>query len=205
MCVYGGLPNVAAAKHALDERRCPFATTVSTPRLSRRLVRRLQERRSAGVHGDIGGQNRDRDRPRDIAFSWMAKNAQAARPAVNAKLYRQRVRVDSTMTSRRPYVGVILPYYRWWWLARGWHLRPIQPDDELTNRISFAAVREHVPTAMLSHRLKHRRGHLQAGLSASDSPRSGSSNPLDASSLRRCRMVDRLWMMIYQGIPTFSS
>ncbi|MCV7007302.1 MULTISPECIES: phospholipase effector Tle1 domain-containing protein [Mycobacterium] len=93
------LPNVAAAKHALDERRCPLATTVSTPRLSRRLVRRLQELWSAGVHGDIGGQNRDRDRPPDIAFSWMAKNAQAAGPAVNAKLYRQRVRVDSTMTS----------------------------------------------------------------------------------------------------------
>src|SRR5262249_46485190 len=69
--------NVATARHALaiDERRRPYAEYRFKPEAVAAAKGRLQELWFAGVHGDIGGQNRDDDRLPDVAFSWMVKEA----------------------------------------------------------------------------------------------------------------------------------
>ena len=126
--------NVATARHAIaiDERRCPFAEYRVDEEALAASQGRLQELWFAGVHGDIGGQNRDDDRLPDIAFSWMVNQAVAEGLAVNAKRYRTLVGVDigQELPAERA-LGVIHPNSRWWWLAGGWHLRPIRPDDKL--------------------------------------------------------------------------
>jgi uncharacterized protein (DUF2235 family) len=134
------LANVATARHALviDERRRPFAEYRFEAEAVAAAERRFQELWFAGVHGDIGGQNRDDDRLPDIAFSWMVKEALAEGLAVNAKRYRHLVGVnlDDDLPADRA-LGVILPNNRWWWLAGGWHLRPIQPDDQLHQSVRY--------------------------------------------------------------------
>lgn len=128
------LANVATARHALaiDERRRPYSDYRFNPTAVAASDGRFQELWFAGVHGDIGGQNRDDDKLPDIAFSWMVKEAVAQGLAVNAKRYRHLVGVDieDDLPADRA-LGGIVPNSRWWWLAGGWHLRPIQPDDKL--------------------------------------------------------------------------
>lgn len=127
------LANVATARHALviDERRRPFSEYRFESEAVAVSEGRFQELWFAGVHGDVGGQNRDDDRLPDIAFSWMVRNAFAQGLAVNAKRYRHLVGVDfdDDLPADRA-LGVILLNSRWWWLAGGWHLRPIWPNDE---------------------------------------------------------------------------
>jgi uncharacterized protein (DUF2235 family) len=134
------LANVATARHALaiDEHRRPFGEYRFKAEAIAASKGRLQELWFAGVHGDIGGQNPDDDSLPDIAFSWMVKNALAQGLAVNAKRYRRLVgvNIDDDLPTDRA-LGVILPNNRWWWLAGGWHLRPIQPDDELHPSVRY--------------------------------------------------------------------
>jgi uncharacterized protein (DUF2235 family) len=91
--VTANLANVATARHALaiDERQRPFAAYRFEAEAVAMFEGRLQEIRFAGVHGDIGGQNRDDDRLPDIAFSWVVKNAVTQGLAVNAKRYRHQL------------------------------------------------------------------------------------------------------------------
>jgi uncharacterized protein (DUF2235 family) len=134
------LANVERARHAIaiDERRRPFTDYRIDADAVAASQGRFQELWFAGVHGDIGGQNRDDDRLPDIAFSWMVKEALAEGLAVNAKRYRHLVGVnlDDDLPADRA-LGVILPNNRWWWLAGGWHLRCIQPDDELHPSVRY--------------------------------------------------------------------
>lgn len=128
------LDNVATARHALaiDERRRPFAEYRFKAEAVADSGGRFQELWFAGVHGDIGGQNRDDDQLPDIAFSWMVKQAVAEGFAVKTTRYRRLVGVnvaDELPADRA--LGVIRPNSRWWMLARGWRRRPIRPDDVL--------------------------------------------------------------------------
>jgi uncharacterized protein (DUF2235 family) len=134
------LDNVATARHALaiDERRRPFAEYRFKPGAVAASGGQFQELWFAGVHGDIGGQNRDDDRLPDIAFSWMVKQAVAEGFAVDPKRYRRLVEVkfDDDLPVDRA-LGVILPNSRWWRLARGWRSRPIRGDDELHPSVRY--------------------------------------------------------------------
>lgn len=134
------LANVATARHALaiDERRRPYAAYRFDTEAVMASERRFQELWFAGVHGDIGGQNRDDDRLPDIAFSWMVKSAASEGLTVDAKRYRRLVGVEigDDLPADRA-LGVIVPNSRWWWLAGGWHLRPIAPDDELHPSVRY--------------------------------------------------------------------
>jgi uncharacterized protein (DUF2235 family) len=128
------LANVATARHALaiDERRRPFAAYRFEAEAVAASQGRFQELWFAGVHGDVGGQNRGDDMLPDIAFSWMVKEAVAEGLAVDPRRYRHLVGVniaDDLPADRA--LGVIVPNNRWWWLAGGWRPRRIRPDDEL--------------------------------------------------------------------------
>jgi uncharacterized protein (DUF2235 family) len=132
--------NVATARHALaiDERRRPYAEYRLTAEAVAASNGRLQELWFAGVHGDIGGQNRDDDRLPDVAFSWMVHEALAEGLAVDAKRYRHLVGVnigDDLPADRA--LGVIVPNNGWWVLARGWRPRPILPDDDLHPSVRY--------------------------------------------------------------------
>jgi uncharacterized protein (DUF2235 family) len=134
------LANVATARHALaiDERRRPFAAYRFEAEAVAASEGRFQELWFAGVHGDVGGQNRDKDKLPDIAFSWMVKEAVAEGLAVDAKRYRHLVGVslgDDLPADRA--LGVIVPNSRWWWLAGGWRPRPIEPDDKLHPSVRY--------------------------------------------------------------------
>ena len=132
--------NVASARHALaiDERRRPFAEYRFKAEAVAASQGRLQELWFAGVHGDIGGQNRDDDRLPDIAFSWMVKEAVAEGLAVDPKRYRRMVgvNIDDDLPANRA-LGVILPNNGWWRLAGGWRPRPIRPDDVLHPSVRY--------------------------------------------------------------------
>lgn len=134
------LANVATARHALaiDEHRRPFAAYRFKAEAVAASQGRFQELWFAGVHGDVGGQNRDDDKLPDIAFSWMVKQAAAEGLRVDAKRYRHLVGVelDDDLPADCA-LGVILPNNRWWWLAGGWHLRPIELDDQLHPSIRY--------------------------------------------------------------------
>ena len=149
MAVHGQRRQRGNGCHALaiDERRCPFAEYRIEAEAVAASEGRLQELWFAGVHGDIGGQNRDDDRLPDIAFSWMVKEALTEGLAVNAKRYRHLVGVnfDDDLPADRA-LGVILPNNRWWWLTGGWHLRPIQPDDELHPSVRYQPPTGHTPS-----------------------------------------------------------
>jgi uncharacterized protein (DUF2235 family) len=128
------LDNVATARHALaiDERRRPFAEYRFRADAVKKSAGRFQELWFAGVHGDVGGQNRDDDKLPDIAFSWMVKQAVAEGFAVDAKRYRRLVGVDicEELPAERA-LGLIRPNSRWWLLAGGRPRRRIRPHDVL--------------------------------------------------------------------------
>lgn len=132
--------NVATARHALaiDEHRRPFAEYRFKTEAVAAAQGTLQELWFAGVHGDIGGQNRDDDRLPDIAFSWMVKEAAAEGLRVDPRRYRRLVAVDigGDLPADRA-LGVIRPNTPWWWLAGGWRPRPIRPDDELHPSVRY--------------------------------------------------------------------
>jgi uncharacterized protein (DUF2235 family) len=132
--------NVATARHALaiDERRRPYSEYRFKAEAVAAAKGRLHELWFAGVHGDIGGQNRDDDRLPDIAFSWMAKEASAEGLSVDPQRYRRLVGVDigDDLPADRA-LGVIHPNNPWWWLAGGWRPRPIRPDDELHPSVRY--------------------------------------------------------------------
>lgn len=145
------LANVATARHALaiDERRRPFSEYRFDAHAVTASEGQFQELWFAGVHGDIGGQNRNDDKLPDIAFSWMVKEAVAQGLAVNAKRYRHLVGVDidDDLPADRA-LGAIVPNSWWWWLAGGWHLRSIQPDDKLHPSVLYrveATTNDSVP------------------------------------------------------------
>jgi uncharacterized protein (DUF2235 family) len=134
------LANVATARHALaiDERRRPFAAYRFKAEAVTASQGRFQELWFAGVHGDVGGQDRDDDKLPDIAFSWMVKEAVAEGLAVDPTRYRRLVGVniaDDLPADRA--LGVILPNNRSWRLAGGWRPRRIRPDDELHPSVRY--------------------------------------------------------------------
>lgn len=128
------LDNVATARHALaiDERRRPFAEYRFKHSAVADSDGRFQELWFAGVHGDIGGQNRADDRLPDIAFSWMAAEAVGEGFVLNATRYKHLVgvKLGQQLPADRA-LGVIRPNSRWWLLAQGWRHRPVRPDDTL--------------------------------------------------------------------------
>lgn len=139
------LANVTTARHALaiDERRRPFAEYRIKPEAVAASHGRFQEMWFAGVHGDIGGQNRADDQLPDIAFSWMVKEAIAARPSgpdgkpgdgllVDARRYRRLLGagLDEALPADRA-LGAIEPNAGIWRLALGWRVRRIDPLDPI--------------------------------------------------------------------------
>jgi uncharacterized protein (DUF2235 family) len=134
------LANVETACHALaiDENRRPFAEYRFKAEAVTNSQGRLQEVWFAGVHGDIGGQNRDDDMLPDIAFSWMVKQAAAQGLIVDDTRYRRLVGVDvkDELPAERA-LGVIRPNSRWWLLAGGWRRRPIRNDDALHPSVQY--------------------------------------------------------------------
>lgn len=128
------IANVETARHALaiDERRRPFAEYRFSPAAVAGAAGGYQEMWFAGVHGDIGGQNRDDDRLPDIAFTWMVKEAHAAGLRVDEAKFRRLVGVkfDEELPADRS-LGVIRPNARAWQLAWGWRPRQIRPDDAI--------------------------------------------------------------------------
>ena len=111
------LANVETARHALaiDERRRPFAAYRIKPGAVAASGGRFQEMWFAGVHGDVGGEDRDDDQLPDIAFSWMVKEAHAAGLQVNNRRYKQLLCVDfaeDLPTDRA--LGVIHPNHKLW-------------------------------------------------------------------------------------------
>lgn len=128
------LANVATARHALaiDERRRPFAEYRFKAEAVTEAQERFQELWFAGVHGDIGGQNRADDKLLDIAFSWMVKESAAQGLDVDPERFRKLVGVsiDDELPDGVA-LGGIQPNNRWWALAGGWRPRPIRDDDAL--------------------------------------------------------------------------
>jgi uncharacterized protein (DUF2235 family) len=126
------IANVETACHALaiDERRRPFKEYRFTEAAVAAADGRFQEMWFAGVHGDIGGQNRDDSQLPDIAFSWMVKQAHTAGLEINEKRYEQMlgVGVSADLPDDRA-LGVIHPNQMAWWLAGGWRQRPIRVND----------------------------------------------------------------------------
>jgi hypothetical protein len=161
---------------AIDERRRPFAEY----RFKRSAVAasggQFQELWFAGVHGDIGGQNRDDDRLPDIALSWMVTEAVAEGFALNATRYKRLVGVNfnQQLPADRA-LGIIRPNSRWWLLARGWRRRPIRAHDMLHPSVL------HRIAATRNEKKPYRPKNIPDNLLAS----------VPAKSRRRCRVFSR--------------
>jgi uncharacterized protein (DUF2235 family) len=134
------LANVESARHALaiDERRRPFAAYRIKPEAVAASGGRFQEMWFAGVHGDVGGEDRDDDQLPDIAFSWMVKEAAATGFAIDPKRYKSLlgVGIDHELPAERA-LGVIHPNSKWWRLARGWLPRTIRPGDAIHPSVRY--------------------------------------------------------------------
>ena len=134
------LANVETARHALavDERRRPFAAYRIKPEAVAASGGRFQEMWFAGVHGDVGGEDRDDDQLPDIAFSWMVKEAAAAGFAIDPKRYKSLlgVGIDHELLAERA-LGVFHPNSKWWRLARGWLPRTIGPGDAIHPSVRY--------------------------------------------------------------------
>jgi uncharacterized protein (DUF2235 family) len=134
------IANVETARHALaiDERRRPFTEYRFAEAAVAGTAGRFQEVWFAGVHGDVGGQNREDDRLPDVAFSWMVKEAHAAGLQVNNRRYKQLLGVDfaeDLPTDRA--LGVIHHNHKLWMLAGGWRQRPIRPHDSIHPSVRY--------------------------------------------------------------------
>jgi uncharacterized protein (DUF2235 family) len=136
------ISNVDILRHAmaLDERRRPFAVNRIAPEVVAESQNRFQEVWFAGVHGDIGGQNRVDSRLPDVALAWMVHSAHEAGLRINERRYTELLGVpfSSALPSDRA-TGPIVPNARSWWLAGGW-TNHIVRDGDLVHPSVFARI-----------------------------------------------------------------
>jgi len=144
------IDNVQTARHALaiDERRRPFSEYRFTPKAGS-TSRDFQEVWFAGMHGDIGGQNRADCRLPDITFTWIAKEAQAAGLRIDLGKYKAMMGVhfEHELPSDRA-LGVIRRNASLWCLAGGWRTRPIRANHAIHPSVQYrvkATCNEPVP------------------------------------------------------------
>jgi uncharacterized protein (DUF2235 family) len=125
--------NIGTARHAMaiDERRKPYGIYRFRQDLVDRTDDNYQEMWFAGVHSDVGGQFPDDHGLSDIAFAWMAEQAQLADMRFDEVRYRKLLGADigQEMPSGHA-LGKIHTSPRVWWLAGfGWGGRKIRPTD----------------------------------------------------------------------------
>jgi uncharacterized protein (DUF2235 family) len=137
--------NVGTARHAMatDERRRFYEIYRFDPELVAGDPVRFQERWFAGVHSDVGGQFEDH-RLSDIAFCWMAHEAEAAGLRIDENVYCRLVGTDFGEPLSDDYSQGLIHHNGWpWWFLGGWRPRKILEreavDPSVHQRIAATA------------------------------------------------------------------
>lgn len=123
------ISNVGAARHALalDEKRRFYEAYRFDSELVAADPNRFKEVWFAGVHSDVGGQFPDDHRLSDIAFRWMAAEAEQHDLRVDQdRIRRLAGPVDNALDES---LGTIHTNSRLWWLLGGWRPRQLLRDD----------------------------------------------------------------------------
>ncbi|WP_307829739.1 DUF2235 domain-containing protein [Antrihabitans stalagmiti] len=132
------LDNVAIVRHAmaLDERRRPFPVYRLNPEVVAASNGLHQEVWFAGIHSDVGGQYEDDHRLSDVAFHWMAVEAETAGLRISTNRYRPLLDIGhGNLLPHDRALGVLHRNGRIWVAAGGWKRRTVLPGDQIHSSV----------------------------------------------------------------------